>query len=365
MVKTTNQCLSLVVALGAAALLVPACNQTEPFPNSKFIALDIDKNGAFDSEELDVRGNWYVYGDAYGDPRSCIDVGHHDESVCSKECSEESTECSTACAEDPTVCSTACSPVCSTVAYPETHLPNIGFPNVEGKMCVSGVVARLVKCCTKEEVEAHGSSCLAINELNCAKDDDPKDHSNLWGAGMGFDLDLELAEGAMRDYKAFQARTAWNAADHQVIGIEFELEWHGDQEAPLRIEFPIKLNEAITLPDGKGTVRLNDKGEHVEIEGGEKLPKGASTEEHPYGSPFWQTVGKGIEYMRSPIVPGTNTIFWKNVFAPPPEDYNYMGDEPFLGEQLLGVQFHVIPDKEGDHDTPFSFCISNFRFLTE
>src|SRR5690606_30566299 len=124
MVKTTLQLLSLSLPACLVALLAPACNQTEALPYSKFVELKINSKGGFVSEELGIHGNWYVYGDAYGNPSSCMYVGKHDESVC------------------------------STVAYPVKPLPGIEFPNEGGKMCISGVVAQVLPCCNKQELEA-------------------------------------------------------------------------------------------------------------------------------------------------------------------------------------------------------------------
>jgi hypothetical protein len=65
---------------------------------------------------------------------------------------------------------------------------------------------------------------------------------------------------------------------------------------------------------------------------------------------------------------GRNTFTWNEVHRP--DDIKgckeaYPMDQPFAGDNLLGLQFHVIPDEDGETDTPFSFCISDIQFLTE
>lgn len=334
MVKSLRHSSALVVLVGGGLLFIPACYPTDPFPIPQSSFLEINKSGAFVSEELGIQGQWYVYGDTYGKPQSCFDVGQRDESVC------------------------------STVTYPEVHLPEVDFPNSGGRMCISGVVSKLLPCCTEQAFAAGLYQCVGVNEINCLEDGE-LDHSSMWGAGMGFDLDLQLKKGGIRDYEAIHARTPWNAADHRVIGIAFELEWHNAGQAPpLRVEFPMQINESIQLPKNQGTVRLTASGELDPLKPDSVLPAGASSEEHPYGSPFWQLPGE-TDWKRSPIVEGTNTILWEDVFPPPPTERNYLDRSAFAGEQLLGIQFHVIPDKEGAVATPFSFCISDFRFLTE
>ncbi len=322
--------------VAAVALLIgPGCEPLDPLPVAKGVYPDVTSDGVIDSEDLDIHGQWYVYGDAYGSPKSCTDVGYHAQEQC------------------------------SSVAFPETHLPSLDFPNAGGKMCISGVVAQVINCCTESAVADESSQCTAVNEINCFEDNG-LDFSSMWGAGLGFDLDLHPEQEGVRDYNAIAAREPWNADQHRVIGISFHLEWHAsDPPPPLRVEFPIVLEEDVVLPEAQGTVRLTAEGELTSYLPGETLPAGASTEEHPYGSPFWQEEGE-TEWKRSPIEPGENTVLWEDVFRPPVEENNYMmpGD-PFPVDQMLGVQFHVIPDSLGKSHVPFSFCISQVKFLTE
>jgi len=318
--------------LALAVALVPGCYNTEPLPVTAAVVPEIDELGVITAPEVQVRGQWYVYGDAYGNPRSCMDVGQHDREQCSY------------------------------VNYPPTQLPELNFPNQGGRMCLTGVVGRVLVCCTQDQVVSGDAGCAGVNVTNCFEEGE-LDHSSMWGAGMGFDLGLEPPADGYRGYEMIHGRVPWDGPDHQVIGISFDLDWHSSDEAPpLRVEFPMVIEEAVKLPETQGTVRLTEDGDLQHLAPGDTLPAGASSEEHPYGSPFWQEKGE-TAWKRSPIAQGTNTVLWDNVFAPPEVKDNYLTEE-FTGEQLFGVQFHVIPDDKGETDIPFSFCISNLKFLT-
>lgn len=327
-----------VIALGALIVAglggVGGCYRLEELLVAPGVYPDITSDGVISSSQIDIRGQWYVYGDDYGDPKSCTDVGRHDPSQC------------------------------SVVSYPPTHLPQLDFPNDGGKMCLSGVVAKVINCCTEAAFEDPASMCSGVNEINCFEDNG-QDFSSMWGVGLGFDLDLDPEQEGVRGYDDISARQPWDAASYDVIGISFDLEWHSADDAPpLRVEFPMRLQDDVQLPPEQGTVRLTEDGDLQPYPPGSILPAGASTEEHPYGSPFWQEDGE-TEWKRSPIEPGPNTVLWDNVFSPPVDEANYLGDDPFPVDQMLGIQFHVIPDSSAKSEVPFSFCVSNLKFLTE
>src|SRR6187402_187523 len=190
----------VVVGLATSSLfsMAAGCGPIEPLPVLDGVYPEVESDGVISSEELDINGQWYVYGDAYGNPKSCTDVGYHAEEQC------------------------------SSVAYPETHLPSLGFPNEGGKMCISGVVAQVINCCTESAFADASSQCTGVNTINCFEDNG-LDFSSMWGAGLGFDLDLHPEQVGVRDYDAIAAREPWNADQHRVIGISFNLEWHASE----------------------------------------------------------------------------------------------------------------------------------------
>lgn len=333
MVKV-SQLLLLAAGCAVSTGIAPGCYPTELLPEQPFVSPAIDEDGVISSNPLGLLGQWYVYGDAYGENSSCADVGMHERADC------------------------------SSVVYPPAHVPELGFPNRGGKMCVSGVAARVLPCCTEEsEGNDESFSCSGANEINCFTAGD-LDHSSIWGAGIGFDFSFDPAENGRRDHESLRSRAPWDALSMGVIGVSFELEWHAETaEVPLRVEFPLQIEESIRLPDDQGTLRLDEDGNVETIAPGEVLPAEFSTEEHPYGSPFWQRAGAN-DWEPSPVVPGKNVVLWENVYAPPEPRDNYMkGAEPVSGDNLLGIQFHVIPDSQGEESVPFSFCISDLRFL--
>jgi hypothetical protein len=125
----------------------------------------------------------------------------------------------------------------------------------------------------------------------------------------------------------------------------------------------VKFEDEVILPN-KGTVILTEDNDLEYLYAGDPLPAGSSSEQHPYGSPFWQTV-LSEHWGPSPVRQGRNTFFWENVHRPPDGRKTFPTKEPFEGAQLLGLQFHVFPEKDGGTETPFSFCISDIQFLTE
>jgi hypothetical protein len=316
------------------------CLSTDPIPVPVGTAPVISDDGQISSERLGVSGYFYVYGDAYGNPRSCVDVGKH---------SEQS---------------------CSSVESPAVHSPNLGFPNENGEMCVFGEVAEVLPCCKasfEDDPEAP-EECHGENVLSCSeKTASDLDHSSMWGAGIGFDLALDPKDSGNRDYGAIHSREPWNASEHRVVGISFELNWHrAGGPILMRVEFPMQIKEQIQLPPDRGTLFLGADGQLQEILPGGTLPAGSSTEWHPFGSPFWQEPNE-TEWKASPIKQGYNEIFWEDVFPPPETMNNYLRRGEFTGDGLYGVQFHVIPqpDETNPGSVDFSFCIQNLKFLTE
>ncbi len=323
---------------------VPACYEVKPIALGQGLRLEVDEQGAVALEEFDIQGHFYAYGDNYGEHKSCTDIGKHDEESC------------------------------SLIGFPYAKVPELGFPNSGGKMCLSGVAAQVLGCCKGESSSSGGEGgaigesqsdvlCRGENTVNCYES---LDHSNIWGAGMGFDLNFQVPEDGRRDLEALSSssdlRKPWNASDHKVLGISFVLEWHGaqagdedeDEDIPIRVEFPMKIEEGVDLPTNR---RVQLKPEQDPLE---RLPDGFSTEQHPYGSPYARYSG---DWGSSKLKQGRNTILWEDVQAPPEDEMNYLEDDAFDGDSLLGVQFHVYTNE--NEPTPFSFCVSDLTFLYE
>lgn len=220
-----------------------------------------------------VQGTWYPYGDKYGVAK-CTSVGLH-----------QPGECSTITSPDPLVA---------------------GFPNQDGNMCTEGETAVVLPC------PAGVPGCMAGSP----------DYSNMWGAGIGLDLNAEGGVGG--------AKLPWNAETHGVTGIAFELDVI--PAGGLRVEFPIVLPE-----------------------GGHDAGSTLTTEDHPDGSPYW---GATPNFPPSPVRVGRNEVRFSSV-TPPRTSYNF--DET----KLLAIQFHVPAVTIGTTRSAYRFCIKNLTFLKD
>lgn len=314
----------------AAALLTSSCLSVEPITGPGEVPLMIDEDGRIFSvdPELGIEGHFYAYADSIGNPSSCVQIGKH-------------------AIED-------CSTISSPTVDPDADL---GFARDSGGgMCLRGTLATVLSCCTGE---SDNPSCSGANELNCLTPG-LKDHSTMWGAGMGFDFYLV---GDRRDGQAMNERQVWNASEHDVVGIGFDVT--SSNLPGIRVEFPMHIDEPVTLPPDRGTMFLDQDNQIKPLAGGTELPGGFSTEWHPYGSPFWKTADTQI-WGASPIklTPDTNEIYWEDVIRPPENENNYLKEGEFDGDRLYGVQFHALPLEEDGGGT-FSFCIENLRLLTE
>jgi hypothetical protein len=237
------------------------------------VVLNPSKSGWIDAMDMGntvgVQGAWYPYGDKYGVAK-CTTVGMHTP--------EE----------------------CSTITSPDPLIP--GFPNTEGVMCTTGETAVVLPCGAGVPLCSPG---------------DP-DYSNMWGAGIGLDLNAEgAADGGTG------AKHAYNPDLHGVVGIAFEID-----EIPqplLRVEFPMIL------------------------------PDESSTEDHPDGSPYWDA---DSGYPPSPVEVGRNELRWDDVKSP---RENYAFDRT----KILAIQFHVPAITSGSMRGAYHFCIKNLTFLTQ
>ena len=222
-----------------------------------------------DGNAVGVQGAWYPYGDKYGVAK-CTTVGMH-----------APDECSTIFSPDPLV---------------------TGFENEGGVMCTRGETTVVL-------------SCLP-DVPNCPPG--TPDYSNMWGAGIGLDLNAEGATDAGPG-----AKHPYDPDEHGVVGIAFDID-----QVPLpklRVEFPIVL------------------------------PDGTSTEDHPDGSPYW---GATSDYPPSNVAVGHNEFRWDEVATP---RTNYIFDPT----KILAIQFHVPAVTSGTTRGAYEFCISNLTFLRE
>ncbi len=226
-------------------------------------------DGADPNNTVGVQGAWYAYGDKYGVAK-CTNVGLH--------APEE----------------------CSSISSPNPLVS--GFPNEGGVMCTTGETCVVLNCGPGIPACAEGTP----------------DYSNMWGAGIGLDLNAEGATDAGPG-----AKFPYNPDDHGVIGVAFDID-----RVPLgtlRVEFPIEL------------------------------PDGSTTEDHVDGSPYWEANDR---YPPSPVQVGRNEFRWADVRAP---RTTYAFDHT----KILAIQFHVPAVTSGTSRSPYEFCISNLTFLTE
>jgi hypothetical protein len=224
-----------------------------------------------DGNAVDVQGAWYPYGDKYGVAK-CTNVGLH-----------TPDECSTIFEPDPLV---------------------TGFPNEGGVMCTRGETAVVLDCLP--------------DVPNCPPG--TPDYSNMWGAGIGLDLNAEGATDAGAGVKS-----PYNPDEHGVVGIAFDID-----QIPLpklRVEFPMLL------------------------------PDNSSTEDHVDGSPYWGA-GEDGSYPASNVAVGHNEFRWEDV-TPPRTTYD------FDRTKILAIQFHVPAITAGTSRGQYEFCISNLTFLRE
>ncbi|HSU39471.1 MAG TPA: hypothetical protein VLJ38_07885 [Polyangiaceae bacterium] len=285
-----------------------------------------DEVGRVDVPEVGVRGQWFAYGDNSDYPQSCTNIGMHSAAMC------------------------------SVVTVPPS-LPTLNFPNWDGVLCTKGSVGEAMPC--------------TPDIPNCTTG---VDYSNMWGAGIGLDFDLDVSSGQRHPLE----RGRWDARAHHVAGVAFDLMLFDDGGLGgphLRVEFPIQLPESQRVPPGRTSFGLK-KGDEPAVAGigdySVKYPDDPiiPTEEHPQGSPYWGA-GKRFGDARtdvSPVRVGHNVIHFSDTIRAPESDY------VFDPTQLLGIQFHVssfAPDMYTpiDRDTgahfDYGFCISNFTFLRE
>jgi hypothetical protein len=249
---------------------------------------------AGEDNDIGVQGSWYPYGDQYGDgagDSKCTKFGNHMPSECAQ------------------------------ITSPPPP-PAMGFPNSGGAMHTEGTVEKILPC-------VEGSMAIMIPTSGCPT----FDYSNMWGAGIGFDLNADKGEDG-------GAKHMWNPAEHGVIGFEFTID-----TVPLpglRVEFPMLLQDADAAADFP------------------VLPPGSTTDSHSAGAPYWGAQRNGDQkFPNSPVMAGVNRVNFNEIDIQSPKLSAYVYDP----SRMLGIQFHV-PTNSTSSGT-YSFTISNITFIRQ
>jgi hypothetical protein len=243
---------------------------------------------------------------------------------------------------------------------------NETLANVTDSICIQGELAAYVPCHNPE------AQCL-----DSKTDGLSQDASNMWGAGVGLSFSDE-------------GKQPWDPTAYGVKGVAFDLELFpesthlGDMGLNIRVQIPSVLlsddtddtynqpflTEAGSVVDTNGNVYdCHSKGVATDKVSSPTLQATSSgtitSEQHPYGSSFWQTqknIDAGGEWEPSPVASGHNEFAWTQV-APPRGAPRYR----FEASQILGVHFQVAHPKNDTRTTafPFAFCINHLAFLLE
>lgn len=155
------------------------------------VSIDPDATGFVSAPKLGIQGAWYTFGDGMGPDGTaatsdCVAKGMHLPSECS------------------TVTTPAFGP----------------FTNTAGKMCTSGIAAKVIN--------------LTTGTMHCPSLSTDCDFSNLVGAGIGLDLNNAGADGGM-------GKLPFDAGAANIIGVQFTLEML--PLAGVRVEFPTDTTE--------------------------------------------------------------------------------------------------------------------------
>lgn len=222
------------------------------------IALTPDPTGWVDrtvTTPAMIQGAWYAYGDGIGPDGTaamgdCVKLGMHQPSECSV-----------------------------------INTPSFGsFPNTAGKLCTKGTAAQVIN--------------LVGGTM--------PDYNNIWGAGIGFDLNNSGGDAGVKG--------PYNATANGVTGIGFTID-----KLPLagmRVEFPTVTTTAAAA--------------------------------------FWDGLN-----MTSPVKVGRNEIRWSAVKGP-----FYLTTTPptFDPTTILSLQFHIPSGTAAA--ASYDFCISDVTALT-
>lgn len=231
------------------------------------VLINPDATGFVSAPMLGIQGAWYAYSDGMGPDgmsatSDCVAKGMHLASEC------------------------------STVTTPAFG----SFPNTAGRMCTSGTVAQVISRTT-------GSMLCPITSADC-------DFTNMFGAGIGLDLNDAGADGGM-------GKLPFDAVAAKIIGIQFTL------------EMPTLTGLALEFPTD-------------------------TTADFPA---IWKQQ-KARNY-GSPLVEGLNTVLFKDAIQP---DF-VMPRMALDPSRLVSIQFHVLSAPLSS--AAYSFCISGLSVLTE
>ena len=234
------------------------------------IALDPSDTGFFDGTNMaGIHGAWYSYGDWYNPTAAMGDCALKGGFTADQ---------------------------CSNIASPTPGTP---FMNSANGMCTNGTVAKVIPMA--------GSTS--------------PDYSDIWGAGIGFDLNnAGTDDGGTGGKLPFDA-TASGANKTPITGFSFHIDTPptGGQ---MRVEFPTNA-----IP---GTTDIN--------------------------SAYWG----GATMNLSPFTKDGDFMFkWADVGGP----MYLTGASPFDKSKIQSVQFHVVTNTSSTID--FDYCISNLRALTD
>jgi hypothetical protein len=230
------------------------------------VPLPSDMTGFVSVTQLGIQGAWYAYGDGVG-PDGMAATGN-----CQKVGMHLAAECSSITA------------------------PLFGeFPNTDSKMCTSGTVAKVINLTGMTGCPATSASC---------------DYSNIFGAGIGLDVNNAGNDGGM-------GKLPLNLTAAGIIGLAFDIDMV--PLTGLRVEFP-----TATTADTAAIWKPN----------------------------------KAKNYT-SPLAVGHNQILFADVIQP---DYVKPMAAKLDPTSLVSIQFHVPTTTSAS--AAYSFCISNLSAIT-
>jgi hypothetical protein len=226
------------------------------------IPLVANATGFVTNATLMIQGAWYAYGDGEGSDGTvansdCVLLGGH----------------------MPSDCSMITTPMFGS------------FPNMNSSMCTAGTVAKVIS----------GTVGCTAPATTCP------DYSNLFGAGIGVDLNNAGEDGGT-------GKQPYNATLAGVIGFAFDIDT--PPLGGMRVEFPTQTTQTTAAMWHPGTTNL------------------------------------------SPVVAGHNRILFSDVSSPT----YVMPAVTFDPTTLLSVQFHVPTTTAST--AAYMFCISGFSAIT-
>lgn len=234
---------------------------------------------------------------------------------------------------------------------------------VDGRICLQGTLDGVLSCVDKDS-----SRCI----------DTGGDNSNMWGAGVG----LEFSSDGKQE---------WDGLARGFTGLAFDLTILPEGSAlNLRVELPVALDPNTVIPDKHPLMR--DDGSVIATDGrvygydcdADQLLPGpqlglpiklcqalvaddgdcrVTSNQHPFGSPFWLSQDRDPTYRPSPIRAGHNEFTWQDVVAPPLD-----GTYDFERGKMLGIHFHVVHTENPTEiatSSSFHFCIENLALLQQ